>query len=55
MMALVHTEGTHASVVFTFVGTLSASVFSTFWLCLLSKGLRPLQLTQELPGNSEEC
>jgi hypothetical protein len=33
-MALVRTEGTHDRVVFTFVGTLSASVSSTFWLRL---------------------
>jgi hypothetical protein len=33
-MALVHTKGTHDRVVFTSVGTLSASVSSTFWLRL---------------------
>jgi hypothetical protein len=53
-MALLHTEGTHADTVFTFVGTLSASVSSTFWLRLSSRGLRPCRLTQWLPGNGEE-
>jgi hypothetical protein len=54
-MALLHTKGTHADTVFMFVGTLSASVSLTFWLRLQSRSLRLFQLTQKLPGNSEEC
>jgi hypothetical protein len=44
-MALLHTKGTYTNVVFTYVGMLSALVSLTFWLHLLSRGLKPCQLT----------